>query len=667
MELTFKEQLRRLDKARTAKNQKAVNAMVALMRKNGNDPSQAQSGSIDMDTGADIGTRLAVNNAPAGDKLGAMRARYPEAGAYGKDNFVYYNRETGQPQIYNPEGFDAGDLVGGGRLVANVLGGIGAGVVATPTTPFGQAVALSSGATGAGLLYDEAVEGIFGTPDSRGASEQIMDYGFEAVMNMLPFEKALGKAKDVVSPYLRDAMTTSSKKVIEVANKYGINPTTGTIGNRTIQAFDAASQRLMGSVDSWQKSADEMMTGVGEMIETFFKSTGGRVNPDAAGQQIVNKAKKYMDNFKTTSSQMYDAVDNFIPADARIVATRFNEFLAEYGGRFAGDPDIAKLLKSPMLSDLAEAQGDDIAYSTLKQLRTMIGNKIDDGDTIGDLAQRDLKRIYASLTEDMFEGAASFGPEALKAATDANDFYKAGATIIDEIIEPHMMTGGTWSTGGEAFKAFKRQVADPDKLKRLQQSGVLDESDLNAAGAALLDDLGRATKGQQDATGTRISPSRIISQTDKSAIPLASQDILFNGTSKEILSDMRVFSEATRGVDNLINNSGTGLANQVQTIFGAGGLAGGFAAGEPISGITAAVSTVALPYLASLGLQAQWLKNWMLNAPKEGGKKAVSQWIKDGTRIAVAENMVNVFDAVLEMAPDLTRSEVPNKKGALAE
>ncbi len=665
MELTFLEQLRRLDKARAKGDQEAVNAMVALMRKNGNDPSQAQSGSIDMDTGADIGTRLAVNNAPAGDKFGAMQARYPEAMPYGKDNFVYYNRETGQPQIYNPEGIDVGDFVGGGRLAANILGGIGSAVVATPTTPFGQAVALSSGATSAGLLYDEAVEGIFGTPDSRGASEQIMDYGFEAVMNMLPFEKALGKAKDVVSPYLREVMTTANKKVIDVANKYNIRPTAGVIGNKAMQQIDALTQKFMGSVGTWQKSADEMMEGVGRMMDDFFGSMGGKVNPESAGQQIVNSAKKYMDNFKATSSQMYDEVDNFIPADGRVVATRFNEFLAEYGGRFAGDPDIAKLLKSPMLSDLAEAQGDDIAYSTLKQLRTMIGNKIDDGDTIGDLAQRDLKRIYAALTEDMFEGAASFGPEALKAATDANDFYKAGASIIDDIIEPNMMIGGKWATGLEAFKAFKRQVADPEKLKRLQQSGVLNESDLKAGGAALLDDLGRATRGQQDATGTRISPSRIISQTDDRVIPQASQDILFTGSSKDILNDMRVFSEATRGVDSFINNSGTGLFNQAQTILSAGGVAGSFV--DPVAGLTTAVSTVALPWLASKSIQANWLKNWMLNAPREGGERAIAQWVKDGTRIAAAENMTNVFDAVLEMAPDFTRSEVPNKKGALAE
>jgi hypothetical protein len=128
---------------------------------------------------------------------------------------------------------------------------------------------------------------------------------------------------------------------------------------------------------------------------------------------------------------------------------------------------------------------------------------------------------------------------------------------------------------------------------------------------------------------------------------------------------MRVFSEATRGVDSFVNNSNTASSLHVQQVLSGGSLAGAFI--DPVVGLTSAVTTVALPWLASKSIQANWLKNWMLNAPKEGGKKAVSQWIKDGTRIAAAENMTNVFDAVLEMAPDLTRSEVPNKKGALAE
>ena len=131
----------------------------------------------------------------------------------------------------------------------------------------------------------------------------------------------------------------------------------------------------------------------------------------------------------------------------------------------------------------------------------------------------------------------------------------------------------------------------------------------------MLDDLGRATKGQQDAAGTRISPSRIISQTDDRAIPQASQDILFTGSSKDILNDMRVFSEATRGVDSFVNNSNTASSLHVQQVLSGGSVAGAFI--DPVVGLTSAVTTIALPYLTSKGIQANWLKNWMLNAPKE--------------------------------------------------
>lgn len=664
MSYTLDDQLRALDAARDAKDSDAVAAILRQMEIAGNQPHLVP-GAINMERGADIGTRLAVGNAPNKDKLGAMRVRYPDAMPYGEDNFVYYNRETGQPQIYNPEGFDSGDLVGAGRLGANIIGGIGGFWAGTPTSPLGQLATTSGGATLAGLGYDEVVEGIYGTPDTRSAGEQVFDASTEFLFGLIPFDKGLKFARDKISPWLREKMVRGSEAVIDVANKYGINPTTGTIGNKMIQNVDAATQKLMFSVDRWQQSADEMMEGVGGMIETFFRSTGGRVDPEAAGNQLVNKAKTYMDNFRATSSAMYDDVDNYIPADARVPALQFNNFLKEYGGRFAGDPDIAKLLKSPMLMDMAENSGETIGYQTLKELRTLIGNKLDDGDTIGDLASADMKRVYAALTQDLFDGAADFGPDALAAATKANDFYKQGMVVVEEIIEPNMMIGGKWATGSETFKNFKRLVGDTEKLERLQGSGVVDADDLSAGGAALLEDLGRATKGAQNAEGTRISPSRIISQTDDRVISKDAQEILFNKDSREILQDLRVFSEATRGVDSFVNNSNTASATYAQQMIGGGGLV--TAVFEPVSGLATLVGTVGIPYLTSKGLQSQWLKDWMMKAPREATEEAITTWKDAGMRIAIANQAGNFFEALMMAQPDLTRSEVPENRGALQE
>ena len=650
MELTRTELLSAIDNARAANDMEAVARIMKVLP----DPASSQSGSIDKKSGAGLGTRAIVGNAknPA-DRLASMRNHYPEAQPYGEDNFAFYNRDDGRPTLYNPPGMmpELGDFAEYGRVGAEIAAGVGAGIMAAPTTPVGQVAAAGTAATAAGALYDQAINQL-GGEDSRDLGKLASDTAIEFAVNMIPFDKGLGAAKDFISPRFRSMMTNANKAVIDVANKYDINATAGVLGNRFMQGVDAATQKVLGGVDAWEESASKMMEGVGRMIDDFHFSLGGKSNPEAAGQQLVNQAKKYADNFQTTSEDLYEQVDKFIPENARVPALKTRDFLAAYRDRFANDPEISKIFRDPKIGALADVTADmdyarqNMDYTTIRSLRTMIGGKIKDRDTIGDLSQGDLKQLYAALTDDLFEGAADFGEEALKAMTDANDFYRAGSVVMEDVVEKHFMTTGKWASPSEAFNSIKKVVNDPEKLRRIQASGVLEEGDFNQVGSAILDDVGLATKGNQNATADRLSPGRIIAQTDNSVIPAGSQDILLTGTAKEIMQDMRVFAEGVKGVDGLVNNSNTSNILPVSQLLGAG--AGLMA--EPITALTTIVGGVALPYLTSKGMASQWLKDWMRNAPKEGGKKALAQWKKDGARLAAAQSATPFFQAILDMS-----------------
>ena len=658
METNRTEILKRIDRARAARDIATVNILMRGLP----DPANFQDNQIDKKSGAGLGTRAIVGNAKnPQDRLASMRSHYPEAQPYGEDNFLYYDRTDGRPTLYNPPGMmpELGDIAEYGRVGAEITAGIGAGILASPTSPVGSIAVAGTAATGAGLLYDQGIN-LLGGEDSRDLGKMASDTAIEFGMNMIPFDKGLGMAKDFISPKFRAMMTNANQAVIDVANKYDINATAGVLGNRFMQGVDAATQKVLGGVDAWEKSAADMMEGVGRMIDDFHVSLGGKSNPEAAGQQLVNQAKKYVDNFQTTSEDLYKQVDKFIPEGARVPALKTRDFLAAYRDRFANDPEIAKILRDPKIGALADATGQNMDYSTIRSLRTMIGGKIKDRDTIGDLSQSDLKQLYAALTDDLFEGAADFGEEALKAMTDANDFYRAGSVVMEDVVEKHFMTTGKWSTASEAFSSIKKVVNDPEKLRSMQASGILEEGDFNQVGSAILDDVGLATKGNQNATAERLSPSRIIAQTDNSVIPSGSQDILFNGTAKEIMADMRVFGEAVQGVEGLVNRSNSGLAVQ------AGGLGvslGNIFSGDPIAGMAAFVGSLAVPYATAKGMSSQWLKDWMRNAPKEGGKKAMAQWKKDGARLAAAQGATPFFQAVLDMSD----GENGKAKGALEE
>ena len=108
------------------------------------------------------------------------------------------------------------------------------------------------------------------------------------------------------------------------------------------------------------------------------------------------------------------------------------------------------------------------------------------------------------------------------------------------------------------------------------------------------------------------------------------------------MADMRVFGEAVQGVDGLVNRSNTGNQLGVQATMLASVMT------EPVTAIGTFVAGVAIPYATAKGMASQWLKDWMRNAPQEGGKKAVAQWKKDGARLAAAQSATPFFQAVLD-------------------
>jgi hypothetical protein len=664
METNRTEILKRIDRARAAKDIATVNILMRGLP----DLANVQDNQIDKKSGAGLGTRAIVGNAKnSQDRLASMRSHYPEAQPYGEDNFLYYDRTDGRPTLYNPPGMipELGDIAEYGRVGAEITAGIGAGILASPTSPVGSIAVAGTAATGAGLLYDQGIN-LLGGEDSRDLGKMASDTAIEFGMNMIPFDKGLGMAKDFISPKLRAMMTNANQAVIDVANKYNINATAGVLGNRFMQGVDAATQKVLGGVDAWEKSAADMMEGVGRMIDDFHVSLGGKSNPEAAGQQIVNAAKKYQEAFKVSSKALYDEAAAFIPTGARVPAIKTRDFINAYRDRFKNDPEIGKLLNDKTLGALSEvptlaeqSMNPNLAYTTLRSLRTMIGGKLDDGDTIGDLNSGEMKQLYKALTEDIFAGAADFGDDALLAARAANDFYSAGSVVMEDVVEKHMMVGGKWATGVEAFQSVKRAAGDPEKLSKIQASGVLEEGDFNQVGSAILDGVGVATKGGQNAAGDKLSPGRIIAQTDNSVIPAGSQDILFNGTAKEIMADMRVFGEAVQGVEGLVNRSNTGNILPIAQGVGAG--AGLMA--EPMTALATFIGGVAIPYATAKGMASQWLKDWMRNAPKEGGKIAMAQWKKDGARLAAAQGATPFFQAVLDMSD----GENGKAKGALEE
>jgi len=664
-----------IDNARAAGDNEAAQKLSAILAQSPNALQNVQQGRVS-DEGADLVTRAVVGSSRGPeDKLASMRQRYPEAIPYGEDNYLFYDRENQAPTLYNPKGFDAGDVAEYGRTAAEITGGVLAGIGSSPTGLLAT-VPAAAGATASGVLYDVGMQQL-GKMDNRDIGQYAADTAIEFGMNTIPWERALGFTRNLINPALHNLMSNSNKRIAEVARKYDIEPTVGVIGNRMLGALDATSQKIYTAMGSWEKQANKMMEGVADVLDTFHGKLTGRYDdlgrgvrstPEVAGKNMLEQAQKYQANFIDTSELLYEELGTFVGKGARIQGANFNTFLESNVERFVDDPEIAKLLTAPLIKSLYEKRSADYGYETLARLRTLIGSKIKDRDTIGDLTSKELNELYGALSDDMFAGAAQINPVAGDLARKANDHYRAGRQIISDFIEPTMMRNGQWATSMDAYNSVTKLSQDPEKLSAFVNSGVLDEGALRETGSAFYNRFGMSTSGAQNAAQDRVSPSRIINQTDdlNRSMPKASRDMLLGSDASEIVEDMRVFAEGVQGVEQFVNRSNTATASAVgQGVTGLGTSGVLTLSGEPMMGLGVFVSTVAIPWMASKGLNSEWMSKWLRSQPKvfDTTELSTRKWLNDGARIATANGVPNIYNAVMD-AVGITRPEL---RGALED
>ena len=616
---------------------------------------QVNPSQINEDRGASFGVRANVGAAQSQeDRLATLRKFYPEAIPTGEDNFLAVNRRNNQPFLYNPPGADMGDVAEYGREIASAAGGIGAAAFAAPTAISGAGpyIAGGAGTAGAGYLYDQGMEYLGETVDTRTFGEQVQDYSVEAGLGMLPIDKAFAP----VMNFARETIIRpAQQRVRDVVSKYQIRPTAGTVGGGLLQSFEAGFQRMAASMDVFRDAADEMYGGIENVIESAFTGMGGRIGRMQAGDMAVDKGQKFIQTFRAESDELYKLVDEHIPADTALVP----ESLKNTASAMLGKDALGELFEPNLarrIIDTMEAGGATTSYASLAQIRSEIGAQIAAKETVGpgNIGLGNAKKLYSAITEDMKALAQAQGDDAMAAWEAANDFYRVGQRTIDDVIVPTMTTkgGSEWLPGEKVMdKVASLARQNPKGLSRLADDNVLTKNDMGQLGAGLLEDLGQGAPGSAAVIEGRISPTRIPQQTSTKVLPEKSKDVLFDAPTVEILDDLRTLTAQIKQTDSLVNYSGTANTGSVAAGFGATGAIGGALLSGDVAtagavGASLLLGGVVMPYLASKGIQNKAFLKWVTEGAKNG---TGPEWRRAGARMASKEQLMNVYDAIIEL------------------
>lgn len=377
--------------------------------------------------------------------------------------------------------------------------------------------------------------------------------------------------------------------VAEAADRLGVNiPTVATYGDGTV---GSNAQNLAGKMASipfvgtpitkaTNASLDDLGSAADAVTSKYLQKPGTAPPPisDAAPAPVGDTVKQALGDWiggkgPTDSpailKNLYDSVDSFIPKNH---VSGLPETTKAVQQLLAKDSASATNVSAPAINMVAEAINTPggLTYNGMKDLRTAVGAKLDDGllPDAGTVKPA-LKQIYAGLSKDLDATVAGLGGHQASAAwshaeTVANDF----AARRDDLTKIIGSDGGMNSEGVVdrlVRYAGSQSTADLHKLALARNTLGGSWDDVSAAAIQRLGrnqanefDLGQFTKHYE-----ALSPN--------------GRNMLFASTSKASLKndldDLSTLGTKFKQLQSYLNHSGTGGTTAV--LGALGGIASG--------------------------------------------------------------------------------------------
>ena len=442
---------------------------------------------------------------------------------------------TGNPYIEpdsswsQPErsAFAATRGVGAGAAfgLPGVVGSVGseiAGDASRNLSPTGQALI----SLGAGLGTGKGAEWAYrGAGTGLNALTRTYDSSVNAVNGLPPM-------KLPYSPLSTSTPTYQAATEIPISNAF--NPTqtmTPRIaadfgGSPITRLVTGAMAKLPGSSgviqDARAAQTADLASGVDQAATDLQNGTKyyNTTTKADAGQALQDGANNWLANFKTQNTANQNVLGAYMQ-NQPIPLTNTLQKLTDINGLMSDAPATAKLVQNSQFGRLQASLQKDLAtnpnglsWDTVRQLRTSIGDQLNDPALYGDTNRAQIKQLYGALTQDLGAAAAAHptnGPAASAAFDKMNSYAKTNYDLLDTTMQ------GLIKKGITPEQTYNYAMSQPSRLDTIL-NGVKDANgkviapglspdERAALGSQVVRQMGLASPANQNAAGNAFSPS----------------------------------------------------------------------------------------------------------------------------------------------------------------
>lgn len=485
-------------------------------------------------------------------------------------------------------------LRGGGQLAGGLAFPIGRGA-----TTVGELAGVG-GMTGAGYGFGsgETMKDRFTGAAMGGAAGAALGAGFGKLGE-------IWKNKRPPSGPGGGGAADAARDVGEAATDLGIDILPADAGGPFTRAMTTVARSTPGGVVPITKAAQRSQQQAGGAL-AGIAAREGSVAPDleSMGNAVREGALKFRSGSRASIGRIYDRAAQEA-GDARIAPKAALEAL---------DANIAELSQVPGGADgLAVLQGlrDDLAQrgtitvNGIRGMRTQLRQKFAKDNLRGSDLERRVMGVIDAASDDLASSLEAQGKAAAaKTYREADRQYAERIKTLDDVIMP--IIGKKGEKSGEQIATAINAAAKGNNARLSKLFETLPEEEAGVARATMIDNMGKAGPGAQNAAGDEFSFNAFLTNWNK--LGASAKNAIFRGENREAIDKLALIAERSKAAAKYQNYSNTGLA-VLGAATGSTAIASMFTLGKVLAAQYAAGRLLASPKVAKALLGIAQAKN----------------------------------------------------------
>ena len=281
----------------------------------------------------------------------------------------------------------------------------------------------------------------------------------------------------------------------EAADRLGIQlPADVFSDNPQVRAAAGLTRSVAGGEPeaAWRNTVTQAVDKADDVIKQFDATfVEGAVAPGVVSQKIKDSLTKTRSDLNTDAGKIYKDVDAVVPKTSVVDLPKLKATLDAIKAEVTEEGMSAAERK---LANMIER--GDVTYGLLKREKSLIGKAINKMESpYGSMAEADLKRLYAALSDDQLTNVGNIGGEALRQQLRAanllyakeralgNRIVNAFGQDIEGSVANKMRTAITGAAKGDAGEFNRLLKTVPEDLRKETIATALASVTRSARGA----------------------------------------------------------------------------------------------------------------------------------------------------------------------------------------